>query len=158
MQYLPLLTLAPLMMLILSDFRTRRVSVLWLCVLTIGTIGIPLVLDGWREVLWRSWTNLLLLVFLGTGITMWGWVKARQIASPVNRYIGLGDVLFFVTLVPMFPLREYLWMTMGCLVFSLVWWSAALIRHRNNPPRNIPFIATSGIVVAATIIYNTFFR
>jgi hypothetical protein len=149
--------LTPLTMLIVSDFRTREVSVIWLCVLAVGTIGIPIILDGWAEVLRRSGQNLLILMDMSVGIVLWGWVKARKPVSPINRYIGLGDVLFFLALVPLFPVRQYIWLLMGCFVFSLVWWGAATLWFKRSP-RNIPFIATSGIVVVVAIILKVFFE
>lgn len=157
MEYLLLLMLAPLTILVISDFRTREVSVLWLCVLATGSIVIPVIQDGWTEVLHRSGQNLLLLLYMTAGIFLWAWIKARKPVNPIDRYIGLGDFLFFLILTPIFPFRQYIWLMMGCFVFSLVWWSAAVVLS-NKTPRNIPFIATSGIVVAGAIILKVFFE
>ena len=156
MEYLPLLMLAPLTTLIVSDFRSREVSVMWLGVLAIGTVCIPILQDGWPEVLRRSGLNLLLILYMSAGIVMWGWVKARKFVNPINVYIGLGDFLFFLILVPLFPMRQYAWLLVACMVFSLVWWGAASLLKK-RPPKNIPFIATSGIVLAGAIVFKVFF-
>jgi hypothetical protein len=92
---------------------------------------------------------------MGLGILLWSWIKARKVINPVNRYIGLGDLLFFVALAPLFPVKRFAWLLVACLLFSLVWWQVA--RFRGKSPKNIPFVATSGIVVGAAIVFNVFF-
>ncbi len=157
MEYLPLLMLAPLSVLIVSDFRRREVSVMWLLILAIGTVCIPMIQDGGSEVLERSCLNLLLILYMSTGIVLWGWVKARKFVNPINVYIGLGDFLFFLTLVPLFPVRQYAWLLVACMGFSLVWWGVAAIL-KNKSPKNVPFIGTSGIVLACVILCKVLFE
>ncbi len=156
MEYLPLLMLAPLSHLIVSDFRSREVSVMWLGILAIGTVCIPVIQDGWLDVLKRSGQNLLLILYMSTGIVVWGWIKARKFVNPINVYIGLGDALFFLILIPLFPVKHYAWLLVACMIFSLVWWGAAVLLKKKSP-KNIPFIATSGIVLAGAIIFKVFF-
>jgi hypothetical protein len=155
MKYLPLVMLIPLVRLIVGDFRRREVSVVWLAVLAVSTVGVPVIMLGWRETFTHSWQNLLLLAYLGIGIVVWGWVKARRFVNPVNVYIGLGDLLFFLALVPLFPVKIFAWLMVCCMVFSLVWWQAAKLR--GSAPKNVPLVATSGIVVGVAIIFRVFF-
>jgi hypothetical protein len=155
MEYLPLLVIVPLLRLIVSDFRSREVPILWLGILAIGTVCISLILDGWLEVLKRSLQNLLLILYMSTGVVLWGCIKARRFINPLNVYIGLGDLIFFLILTPLFSVRQYAQVMIACLIFSLVWWGIEALR-RENPPKNVPFIATSGIVLAGIIVYKVF--
>ncbi len=155
MEYLPLLMLAPLLKLAVSDFRRREVPVLWLGILAVGTVGISILRDGWLEVLRRSGLNLLLVLYMAAGVFLWGWVKARRPVNPLNLYIGLGDFLFFLILVPLFPLKQYAYLLVGSMLFSLAWWRAAVLLEK-KPPKNIPLIATSSIVLGAFIIFDVF--
>lgn len=148
--------LFPIAKLVADDFRRREVSVVWLVALTVCTVGVAIALDGWRETLTRSGLNMLLLVYMGVGVVVWAAIKSRRPINPVNRYIGLGDVLFFPALTPLFPLRGFAWLLVACMAFSLVWWGAA--RAGNRPPENVPLVATSGIVTGVAIILNTFIR
>ncbi|MDR1700714.1 MAG: hypothetical protein LBR68_05940 [Lachnoclostridium sp.] len=160
MKYLPLVMIIPLMRLIIADFRYREVSLVWLVVLAVGTIGIPFLLEGWREVITRSGLNMLLIAYLGTGIVLWGWIKSRKFVNPVNVYIGMGDILFFMILVPLFRLKSFAYLLIGSMVFSLVWWhiSRWMKKSPEKTTKNIPLVATSGIVVCVTIIFNVLFE
>ena len=154
MQYLPLVMLIPLAWLIVADFRRREVSLVWLGVLAVSTVAIPLILYGWREMWAHSWQNLSIIAYLGVGILVWSWIKARRVINPVNVYIGFGDLIFFTILTPLFPVKRFVGTLVACMLFSLVWWWAA--RLRGKSPKNIPLVATSGIVVSAAIIFNVF--
>lgn len=156
MEYLSLLMLAPLTNLIISDFRHREVSLLWLVVLAIGTVCIPIIQDGVPEVLKRSGLNLLMVAYMSVGVLLWSWFKARRVVNPINLYVGLGDLIFFLLLVPLFSFNQYVYLLVGCMVFSLVWWWSALLCGAK--PRNIPLIATSSIVVAVAIMLKVFLR
>jgi hypothetical protein len=101
------------------------------------------------------WQNLLILLYLGIGVVAWAWIRARKPVNPLNRFIGLGDLLFFVALTPLFPMKSFAWLLVTCLLFSLAWWGTTRLRGR--APKNIPLVATSGIVVSAAIIFDTFF-
>ncbi len=159
MKYLTLIMLIPFAKLAADDFRRREVSVVWLAVTAVCAVGVAVAQEGWREMLVRSGLNLLIIAYLAIGVAVWAWIKARRPVNPVNRFIGLGDVLFFVALVPLFPFKRFAWLLVVCMVFSLVWWWVvqAIKRPSGNPPKNIPLVATSAIVVGAAIIFNTFF-
>lgn len=157
MEYLLLAILAPLSRLIFSDFRHRKVPVVWLGILAAGTVCIPIIQDGWREVLIRSGRNMLLVLYLSTGVVLWSWLKARRVVNPINLYIGLGDIVFFLILVPLFPFMQFAYLIVGCMLFSLIWWWWCSLLGRRKP-ENVPLIATSSIVVGATVVYKVFFE
>jgi uncharacterized membrane protein YoaK (UPF0700 family) len=146
MKLLPLIMLVPFAKLMVDDFRRREVSVVWLVVMVVSAIGVAVVQNGWREAIINSGLNLSLIAYMGIGVTVWAWVRSRRLTNPVNRYIGLGDVLFFVALTPLFPVKTFAWLLVACMVFSLAWWRSA---------RRVPLVATSSIVVGAAIICNT---
>lgn len=156
MRYLPLIMLVPFAKLILDDFHRREVSVWWLAATMICAAGIPTVLYGWRETLARCGLNMLIVAYMGLGVVIWARIKSRKLVNPVNRYIGLGDVLFFVVLTPLFPFKRFAWLLVACMIFSLVWWWMA--RAGKKPPKNVPLVATSGIVMCAAIILDTIFK
>jgi cbb3-type cytochrome oxidase subunit 3 len=152
----------PIVRLIVDDFRRREVSVWWLVAMAVCSAGVAVSIGGWREVMIQCGINLLLIIYMGVGVTAWAWIKSRRPINPVNRYIGLGDVLFFVALTPLFPLKQFAWLMVMCLVFSLAWWQIKIIlakkKASGKSPKNIPFVATSGIVICAAIIFNVIIK
>lgn len=179
MNSLSLVMFIPLVKLALEDFRRREVPLVWLVVLAVCSAGVGITTvdtarpaagigaavdaAAWRGMFARSGLNLLLILYMGVGVTVWAWVKSRRPVNPVNRFIGLGDVLFFVVLTPLFPLREFVCLLVSCMVFSLVWWrvrltTSAAERTASESPKTIPLVATSAIVTGVTVIYDTFLR
>ncbi|MDR1671611.1 MAG: hypothetical protein LBR57_03735 [Alistipes sp.] len=147
MKFLPLIMLAPFAKLVVDDFRRREVSVWWLVATAAMATGVAAAVEGWRGALINSGINLLVIVYMAVGVTVWAWVRSRRLINPVNRFIGLGDVLFFVALTPLFPIKTFAWLLVACMVFSLAWWRST---------RRVPLVATSGIVVCAAIILDLF--
>ena len=156
MNYLPLVLLLPLARLIVEDFRRREVPVVWLAVLALGTVCIPLIMHGWHEAFTRGWQNLLLLACLGLAIFTFAWVREKRPVNPIDVYIGLGDVLFFLAFIAMFPAQRFAWLTVGSMAVSMVW--TAAMRLLGKESKNVPLVATAGIVMTAGIVYNVFFE
>jgi len=159
MKYLTLCLLVPLGGLMVEDFRHREVSIAWLATMAACVAGVAVVFDGWREMFVRSGLNMLLVAYMGAGVVAWAWIKSRRFINPVNRYIGLGDVLFFVALTPFCSLKSFAWLLVGCMAFSLVFWSATrtVRKERDTSQRTVPLVGTSGMVICAVIIFNAIF-
>ena len=92
MRWLSLLLLIPLVILTISDIRSRTVSSWWLLIFGILNLLILGNLDDWESVLSRIVGNLLLLLIIG--LTLWAYAKVRHKRLP--EMLGLGDVLFLV--------------------------------------------------------------
>lgn len=142
MKFVSLIMLIPLAKLIADDFRHREVGVAWLAALAVCAFGTAVMADGWREMAVRSGLNALIIIYMAAGVWLWSRIRKISIAN----MIGLGDGLFFLAIIPVFPLRAFAWIIVGCLVFSLAWWKSA---------RHVPLVATSGIVVGVAIIIKT---
>ena len=118
MRWLSLLLLIPLVILMISDVRSRSVSSWWL--LTFGilnriSMGIT---EGWKCVAIRTFGNLLLLLIVG--LTLLAYAKVRHKRLP--EMLGLGDVLFLVVVSPAFGWAEYLkYIVASSLVGILLW-------------------------------------
>jgi len=48
------------------------------------------------------------------------WLKTKRFTNPLIAHIGLGDVLFFVAVIPFFSLYSYMVFFISGLVLSLV--------------------------------------
>ncbi len=156
MKYLILVILVPLTKLMIDDFRRREVTLAWLIALAVITFGMSLISNGLREMLARSGQNLLLIGYLGIGLVIWTWIRSRKLINPVNVYIGLGDVLFFLSLMPLFQLERFALLLVTCMIFSLIWWQ--VVRFVKKYSADIPLVATSGIVTSGVIIFSVFFE
>ncbi len=117
-RWLSLLLLIPLVILTISDIRSRTVSSWWLLIFGILNLLILGNLDDWESVLSRIVGNLLLLLIIG--LTLWAYAKVRHKRLP--EMLGLGDVLFLVVVSPAFGEAEYLkYIVASSLVGILLW-------------------------------------
>ena len=117
-RWLSLLLLIPLVILMISDVRSRSVSSWWL--LTFGILNLIFmgITDGWKCVAIRTFGNLLLLLIVG--LTLLAYAKVRHKRLP--EMLGLGDVLFLVVVSPAFGEAEYLkYIVASSLVGILLW-------------------------------------
>ena len=117
-RWLSLLLLIPLVILTISDIRSRTVSSWWL--LTFGILNLIFmgITEGWKCVAIRTFGNLLLLLIVG--LTLLAYAKVRHKRLP--EMLGLGDVLFLVVVSPAFGWAEYLkYIVASSLVGILLW-------------------------------------
>ena len=117
-RWLSLLLLIPLVILTISDIRSRTVSSWWL--LTFGILNLIFmgITEGWKCVAIRTFGNLLLLLIVG--LTLLAYAKVRHKRLP--EMLGLGDVLFLVVVSPAFGGAEYLkYIVASSLVGILLW-------------------------------------
>ena len=118
MRWLSLLLLIPLVILTISDIRSRTVSSWWLLIFGILNLLILGNLDDWESVLSRIVGNLQLLLVIGAAL--WIYAKARRKLLP--ELLGLGDVIFLISLSPAFEWAEYLkYIVASSLVGILLW-------------------------------------
>lgn len=147
-----LLLLVPIGVLAAGDFRRREVGVVWLAVFAATALGVALLGDSWRETLVNIATNMLLLLYLAVGISVYVRIRRGKWMNPVKEYVGSGDLIFLAGAAPLFGLRGYLLLLIGASVFSLVWMVVA--RMVGGAARTIPFVAMTGIVLGVTIIWQ----
>jgi|AGTN01.3.fsa_nt_gi Type IV leader peptidase family. len=144
-----LVILIPLVMMILSDYRTRTV-VLWQLLLFGATIMIiSLAENGLKSTCMNLTINMLFSVFTGLGVYLYFLLKYKSVQS----VIGKGDILFILFLTPFFAPREFLIFMLVSFVATLFMWIIAASIRRDN---NIPLISGVGICLCALLIYKHF--
>ena len=135
------ITIIPLLVMIISDWYTRRISVVIL--ITFGLLWFLYTIGNYNMylVLYRSLCNITLLFALYIGIYVWFLIKGEK--KRISQTFGSGDIVFLVLLTPVFQLYEYLLFILYSCVVSLLWWF--IIYWIKGSNRTIPFISTSGI-------------
>ncbi|WP_420851581.1 prepilin peptidase [Psychroserpens algicola] len=54
------------------------------------------------------------------GLVLYFSLKNKSIVNPIDSMIGLGDVLFFLALTPLFNIKSYILFFIAGMVFSLI--------------------------------------
>ena len=64
--------------------------------------------------------NFLFLIVNLLGITLYYSLKNGRIVNPINQYIGIGDFIFMLAIVPLFNLKEFILFIICGFIFSLI--------------------------------------
>lgn len=112
------LLLAGLVAIVIQDFKERAISI-W---------TLPLVFfSGWgvacqNEVcqLWFMGANMLFITLQWLGVSLYFSFKHQTWVNITDRYLGLGDLLFFVAITPLFSPLHFCLFFIGALLVTLL--------------------------------------
>lgn len=136
---------------IISDFRCRRVTLLWLVILAVGDAAISIILYGLNTAVINFLFNIAILIYMFLGVLLYVYIKNRKISS-IKHYAGIGDLLFFVALTPIFEFRSFIYFLIGSCLASLAWWTVIYIAYHKK--RTVPLAGISGCILSLYIIVN----
>lgn len=143
-----LVILIPLVMMILSDYRSRTVVLWQLLLFGIIVLIISLAENGLRATGMNTAINIFLSLLIGLSVYLYFLLKYKSVQS----VIGKGDILFLLFLTPFFtPLLFLIFMLVSFVATLLMWGIYTLIRKRNS---NIPLISGVGVCLCILLIYQ----
>ncbi len=146
----PLALLLPLGFIIYEDFRARAIHWYWIALmLLISLVGFP-----WQA----KWigVNLLLVGFQMSALTVYFSLKEGKLVNIIDRYLGLGDLLFFLPLCVLFAPANFIFFFIFSFVLSL---SSHLFLQYLLPQRTqtIPLAAYMAIALIGVLAGTYFF-
>lgn len=148
-----LLLLPPAILMIISDIKHRRIHLYWLILFFIIALAVSIIENKLYVIGINILLNIGLIVYWTIAWIIYILIRYRVWTNPLSRHIGIGDILFFVAVTPLFALKEYLYFMIMAMTFSLVWWCVTLLFKQKN--KTIPLVATSGMVLIVYIIVKT---
>jgi peptidoglycan/LPS O-acetylase OafA/YrhL len=149
--YILLLLLVPVFPMITSDFRRRKIALAWLIILAACSVTITIILYGLNILGINFIFNFAILIYMFLGVLLYVYIKNRNIAS-IKHYAGIGDVLFFLALTPIFEFRSFIYFLIGSCFASLAWWIIIyVVRHKK---RTVPLVGISGCLLSFYVIIN----
>jgi len=149
-KFMQILTIVPLVSMMASDYRCRKVSAYQMLLFILSTICFAVTSLGLKYCLINVASNLIIMIIMFVFVTLYFKVRTGSCASVLGS-LGLGDVLFFIALVPLYSMIEYLWLLIVVSLFSLSFWIIG--GYGNKRTDTIPLITTAGMVY---IIYSLF--
>lgn len=64
--------------------------------------------------------NLLFILINIIGIVIYYSIKKKALVNPIDNTLGMGDVLFFIAVTPLFSFRTFILFFIVGLIFSLI--------------------------------------
>lgn len=131
-----------------EDCKYRLVHVWWYIVLLIGLVGVTFTVRRTEELLLSTGMNLLFVFLLIILLTGYFSVRHRRWINLFDRYIGWGDILFFLVVAVYFTLEHYILFTIVTLILALC--ISPMIFWLQGKERHVPL---AGIQAACLAIY-----
>lgn len=149
-----LVLLIPLVLMILSDYKSRTV-VLWQLLLFGVTI---LIISLAENGLWPTCMNLAINMFLSLLIGLCVYIYFSIKYKSVRSVIGKGDILFILFLTPFFTPRLFLIFMLVSFVVTLLIWVIVTTVRKSKSNSNIPLVSGVGMCLCFLLIYQQLIR
>ena len=113
------LLLIPLLIIVYQDFKQRSIS--WWTIPFLIFFGIiqSMYFNDYQEGIQYFFTNCLFIVFQYLVLTIYFSIKEKQLVQIIDRWIGLGDWLFFVGLATLFSPVHFIMFFISSIIFVL---------------------------------------
>lgn len=145
-----LLAFFPLLWMIRSDFRERRIGLAPLLIFGTVVFLLEVWLVDWKVCIFRIVENGLVLMFLAIGIFLYLFMKYRHWVNPLQGAIGEGDICFLFCLMPAFEILEFTWFLVSASSLSLL----ASLLFRGWRERGVPLVTTLGTCYILYTLYK----
>ncbi len=148
-----------LLVLVFQDFRYRAIHVL--IVMAVFIISCSLLWIEQKTLMSIGKTVLFISV---TMISLWGYISIKNgtVINPFRRAIGIGDVLFFLAITPLFSLFNYMiFFITGMLISILfVFFFGKFTKNKLIPLAGIlsaylVLIKVASIFISENLFYTT---
>jgi len=107
-----------LLFVIYQDVKSRTIHI----VLPVAVFIITLYINHNVSYLELSgvFPNILFILINMIGLVLYTSLRNGKMSNPINKTMGMGDVLFFIALTPLFNLKPFILFFVSGLLFSLV--------------------------------------
>ena len=141
------LMFVPLAAMMVSDWKSRTVSIAWLVLLFLLAGTGSVLTNGAETALVYVGINLAILLLTGLALLFYSRFRGKALGEMG----GLGDFLFFVALTPLFAPVDYVRSAVIMLVFSLLLW---LVLRNRCQLETIPLVTFCGLPLPVIMAIN----
>jgi len=99
--------------------------------------------------------NMAFVAINMIGIVLYFSIKSKQLINPIDNVIGLGDVIFFIVITPLFSLKPFILFFIIGLLFSLI---THLIYSAFKKSENIPLAGYLSIFLVVHLVVKNVFK
>lgn len=117
-----LLVLPPAVLLAREDFRTRRISVVWLAALAVACLFAGIRESGFDAVLLRALLNGALVGLLLGALALWQAWRHPEARNLFAHALGAGDAWTLLAVAPLFDTVSFVRFLLAACLAALAWW------------------------------------
>lgn len=138
------LLLIPLIRLIRSDFKRRRVQIMDLLLFGALQLFIFWWGIGWGELVFRLKVNGWVFLFMVTGVVLYAFIRYGRGGRILKRLGGIGDAWFCLMLAPAFTVRIYVYFLILTFLLTFCVWK--IYRGISGRRVTIPLVSGVGLM------------
>ncbi len=152
-ELLYLLLLLVLFLVLYQDIKNRTIH--FVLPLTVFIISIIINIFSanlnWNMILF----NIGFVAINIFGLILYFSLKEKQFINPIDTMLGLGDIVFFIALSPLFNLKSYIGFFISSLMFSLL---LHLILNKVKHSKTIPLAGYMSLFLIGSLLCNIIFK
>ncbi|NUY79264.1 hypothetical protein HUK80_00035 [Flavobacterium sp. MAH-1] len=136
---------ACLALIFIQDLKYRKIHVaapLSVFIMAEGIKGFSL---HWQRIVA---VNLLFLLVVMAAMVAYMSIRKKAILNPFEHYFGLGDLLFYAAITPLFLLTDYIAYFIGSMLFALL---LSTVFRKRIAQDNIPLAGFSAVFLIAVL-------
>lgn len=99
--------------------------------------------------------NVAFITINIVGLVVYFSIKNRAAINPIDKSIGLGDIVFFLAITPLFGLQSFILFFISGLIFSLLFQT---IYNLFKKTETIPLAGYLSLFLIANVFAKTFFK
>ena len=99
--------------------------------------------------------NIMFLLLTFGLMVLYMSLKNKAYLNPFEHYFGLGDLLFFIAITPLFVLRHYIAFFIAAMLFSIAF---QLILAKFRKMHTVPLAGFAAVLLLLTIIVEYVFK
>lgn len=155
MRYLDLILLCFwLSLIIYQDFKFRAIPLYCLIGLSINCFILGLLQNSVQDIAFNILQIFIFLIFLISGLFLYYLIKNKKITPIINVRLGLGDLLFFVSIASLFSLPGFLFFFITSNLCAILYYLFRILKDRNNKMQSIPLAGLQSLCLLGIIITN----
>lgn len=147
------LLIVSLLFVLYNDIKSRTVHVFLLALL----FSLALLINHFSRELnvYDMLYNMGFVILNIVGLTVYFSLKTQSYTNPIDTSIGLGDIVFFMAITPLFNLKTYVLFFIIGLIFSLLTHGIILLFKK---VKNIPLAGYLALFLAINVLAKNVFR
>jgi len=137
------------MIVVFQDLKYRAIHVVLPIILFATAIARFLILD---YPIYELVSTAIFLVLVLLGLFIYVYVKSKKLINPIDSSIGLGDIVFFVAIIPLFFSTTYIVFFSTGMLFSIV----CYFLFTKNKENHIPLAGYLSVYMLLLFVVNFF--
>ena len=103
--------------------------------------------------IWEVLNTAFFILINFVAITMYFSIKNSKFQNPFKRYIGIGDLLFLIAVIPLFSFRNYVLFFISGMIVSLLLY---VVFQNRSSQKTIPLAGYLSLYIILLMITNLF--